>query len=319
MRERLYYPVSEYYREKYGQKVYKLPVNLPVTCPNKDADGRGCDYCSPLGAGFESFTNNLSFGEQIRRNREFMHRKYKAELFILYLQNFSGTFQPAARLAVQIRSMPMEQIAEIAIATRPDCISRSYAKTLRQLQEELERPITLELGLQTPNYRTLANIHRGHTLAEFLDAVLALRGEGLGVVAHMILDLPGDTMEDAVEGAKILSALGIGGVKLHSLYLAKGSRMAEQYERGELPLPDPQVYIARATEFLAVVRPDMVIHRIAGRIPEEFSAAAGGMSWWKIRDEIEARMRERGYTQGCKCDYLDGKALRQAGFEVQQE
>lgn len=108
-------------------------------------------------------------------------------------------------------------------------------------------------------------------------------------------------------------------MKLHSLYLAKGSRMAEQYERGELPLSRSAGIYRPAAEFLAVVRPDMVIHRIAGRIPEEFSAAAGGMSWWKIRDGIEARMRERGYTQGCKCDYLDGKALRQAGFEEQQE
>lgn len=311
-----YYPVSQYFMEKYGQKVYKIPVNLPVTCPNRDeSTGRGCAYCSPKGAGFELQKKNLSFSEQIRRNIDYIGRKYNTKIFALYLQNYSNTYQSAAVLERQLTEMLRPDIVELFIATRPDCISTGMCRMLQGFSNRNSIPITIELGLQSQNFRTLERVRRGHSLAEFIDAVLRVHEARLSALAHIILDLPGDTREDNAECAKILAALRVEGIKLHSLSITKGSEFEEQYLRGELSLPDAEEYAVRAAEVLSLLPEKMVIHRIAGRVPLADEAAGNGQSWWRVRDRIEQLMEERDWTQGCRCDYLDGAALRRAGFE----
>ena len=214
-----------------------------------------------------------------------------------------------------MESLLTPQMVEIYVATRPDCISDATCALLKEAQEQWGRRIFLELGLQTPNYHTLVSMHRGHTLAEFLDAVLRLHQAGLGVVAHVILDLPGDTMLDAIESAKILSTLGVEGVKMHSLYIARGSALEEEYLAGKISPPSAEEYAKRAAAFLAHLAPEMVVHRLAGRIPEALCAADSGESWWKTRDRILAHLSEAGLWQGAQCDYLNGAALRAAGWE----
>ena len=116
-------------------------------------------------------------------------------------------------------------VVEISISTRPDCIRSDYLKILEKIRSEFQVEITLELGLQTVNYHTLRNIHRGHTLAEFIDAMWIIRDYHFDTCAHVILNLPGDDLIDAIESAKILSALQVSTVKLHSLYIAKNTRL----------------------------------------------------------------------------------------------
>ena len=215
---RIYYSYSEYLKKKYGEKVYKLPVNLPVSCPNRK-EGAGCSFCAEEGTGFEAAGAMVPVREQLMASREKVEKRYHAKKFIAYFQNYTNTFLPLDTLrAYMQQAAEVESIVEVCLSTRPDCIRKDYLRAMADFREETGLEVSLELGLQTVNYHTLRKVNRGHGLAEFLDAVLAIAPYKFPVCVHMILNLPGDTMEDARESARILSALPVSMVKLHSLY-----------------------------------------------------------------------------------------------------
>ena len=308
-----YRPYSEYLKQKYGGKVYKLPVNLPITCPNKDGNCGvgGCIYCGDIGAAFENLSPTLPVSEQIRQNMEFIGKKYKAQKFIAYFQNYTNTYMPYDKFCSFIKSAVTDNIVQINISTRPDCINDEYMSFLKQLSDETGIDIGIELGLQTVNYKTLKVINRGHTLAEFIDAVITIHKYGFEVCAHLILNLPWDDIEDGTECAKILSALKVEQVKLHSLYIMKNTPLEKMYTNGEFSMGEYQDYIDRVIAFLEHLSPDVVIQRLIGRAKEEHTVFANyGCSWWKIKDEIDAQLESRDTYQGKKCTYLGGKALK---------
>lgn len=307
----MYYSYSEFLKNKYGEKVYKLPVNLPVTCPNRVDGMSGCDFCAEQGTGFEALSEQLSVSEQLMRTRKLVEEKYHAHKFIAYYQNYTNTFLPVDRFESYIREgASCPDIVEAAISTRPDCIRRDYLNVLKSVREEFGTEITIELGLQTVNYHTLEGIHRGHSLAEFIDAVLMIRDYGFDICTHIILNLPGDTDSDAVETAKILSALKIRAVKIHSLYIAKNTRLCEAYEDGTITLCSKEEYIGRLIKFLEYLSPDIVVERLFSRIPEKDAVFSNwGTSWWKLRDEVLLKMQEMGSYQGKCFHYLNGAAL----------
>ena len=165
--------------------------------------------------------------------------------------------------------------------------------------------------MQTVNYKTLAKINRGHTVAEYIDAMVMLREYPFRTCTHVILDLPWDTMEDTVETAKIIAALGSDEVKLHALYIIKNTAMAEWYAQGKIKLWTCEEYVRRVVAFLEYSRPDTVFQRLIGRAPKEATDFANwGMGWWRIRDMIDEELEKRGTCQGARCDYLHGKAVR---------
>lgn len=306
----VYNRFSEYLKKRYSARVYKLPVNLPVSCPNRDEspDGRGCIFCGGEGAGFESLRASLPVAEQLRRNAEYMGGNYKADKFIAYFQNFSNTYLPLDSFGKYMREACLDGIAAIYISTRPDCVDEARLGFLRELKAECGVDILLELGLQSVNGRTLRRLARGHGLAEFIDAVLRIRRFGLESCAHMITDLPMDETEDVVEGARVLSALGVEQVKCHSLYILKDTVLGELYERGEIePLPKDE-FIRRTIAFLENLSPEIVVQRLIGRAPEERSLfCSWNTSWRKIHDEIELKMRREGNYQGRLFNYLNGE------------
>ncbi len=306
-----YYPYSQYLKNKYGEKVYKLPVNLPVGCPNRMDGNHGCDFCADVGTGFEAMSNKKSVIDQLEETKVRIEKRYHAHKFIAYFQNYTNTFLSLERFKGYIReALLCKDLVEISISTRPDCIKKEYLDFLMEVYEETGVEINIELGLQTVNYKTLQSINRGHGLAEFISAVMQIKAYPFTICTHMILNLPGDELADAVEGAKILSALGVDIVKLHSLYLPKNCRLYEKYIDGTITLCDKKEYLDRLTEFIAFVSPDIVIERLFSRVPEEYSVFSNwGTSWWKLRDEFEALMDEKGYEQGCKYHYLYGAAL----------
>lgn len=303
---------SSYLKDKYNEKVYRIPVNLPVTCPNRDGNigTGGCTFCSDLGAGFESLSNDMSVKSQLERNMDYIGNKYNAKKFIAYFQNYTNTYMELDMFKRVIREAILPGVVEIAVSTRPDSLREDYLEELKKLKEEgIE--VTVEMGLQTVNYKTLKRINRGHSLAEFIEAINLVKSYGLETCVHMILNLPGDDEEDIIEGAKILSALKVDGVKLHSLYIVRGTKMAEEYVSGKIEMIDLDEYVKRTALFLAYLNPDMVIQRLIGRVPEEESLFCNwNTSWWKIKDMIEDYMEKEGLYQGKYFDYLGGKALR---------
>ncbi|NLL05305.1 MAG: TIGR01212 family radical SAM protein [Clostridiaceae bacterium] len=309
----LYNKFSQYLKNKYGTKVYKLPLNLPVTCPNRDGklSSKGCCFCGEEGAGFENLPSFMSVSEQLSKNSKYIGENYKSEKFIAYFQNYSNTYLSFEAFRKYILEACQEKIVAIYISTRPDCVPSHYLDFLRKLKQTKSLDIVIELGLQTVNYHALKELNRGHLLAEFIDAVLSIRSYGLECCAHYILDLPMDSMDDTIEGARILSALRVNQVKCHSLYILKGTELGDRYLKGEIvPVPYEE-YIERAISFLEYLDPAIVIQRLIGRAPEERSLFCNwGMSWWKLHDLIEKKMEGEVRYQGKKFDYLNGKALK---------
>lgn len=307
----MYYKAySDHLKEKYGTKVYKLPVNIPASCPNRDgAIGYdGCTFCGALGAGFENLPAQLDVAEQLRQNMQYIGKRYGAKKFIAYFQNFTNTYVPYEDLERYMdQASRFEEIVEICFSTRPDCVSERYLDMISAKASAYGKQVSIELGLQSVNPHTLKKINRGHTLAEFIDAVIRIRRRGFEVCAHIILNLPWDDMTDIIEAAKIITALGVEQVKLHSLYIEKGTAMADQYLVGEFKIISPEEYVERAVTFLEYISPEISVQRLASRAPEENTIFCNwNMSWWRIRDMIEEKMAQSGHRQGFRCDYLDG-------------
>jgi hypothetical protein len=305
---------SEHLIRKFGEKVYKLPVNLPGDCPNRDGKlgTGGCIYCDGQGAGFEALSNTLSIQEQIEQNRIFYRKRHKAKKFIVYFQSFTNTYLPFERFQENMRAaLQGEDIVGISISTRPDCINNRYLDFLARLQAERSVEINIELGLQTVNYRSLLKVNRAHTLAEFIDAVCRIRIKRFEICVHLILNLPWDDMVDVIENAKIISALGVSYAKLHSLYVVKDTPLGEMYQRGEFQIIPLQEYVERVVTFLEYLDPAIVIQRLVGRGPFNQALFSNwGVSWWQVKQKIEERLDELDTFQGRRFDYLNCKALR---------
>ncbi|MGN1166803.1 MAG: TIGR01212 family radical SAM protein [Lachnospiraceae bacterium] len=311
--ETLYYAYSDYLKNKYGEKVYKLPVNLPVSCPNRTGGRSGCSFCAECGTGFEAMEQTVPVKIQLTETKEHIESKYHAHKFIAYFQNYTNTFLPVDIFEKYMKeALEISDIVGIDISTRPDCIRKEYLDVLKRISEEEKIDITIELGLQTVNYHTLAKIERGHSLAEFIDAVLQIKKYNFMVCAHVILNLPGDELEDSIETAKFISALGIDIVKIHSLYIAKNTRLCDAYENGTITLCSKEEYIHRLIVFLEYLDPDIVVERLFSRVPQKDAVFSNwNTSWWKLRDEVTKQMTEGHHFQGRLFHYLNGAALEQ--------
>ncbi len=305
---------SDYLKGKYGEKVYKIPISIPVTCPNRDGtlSDKACIFCGSIGADYETKAVGMGITQQLNRSMAHVGPKYKAKKFIAYFLNFTNTYAPLDRFRNWVEeAMSHPDIVGVDISTRPDCIHEAYLDILKELSGKYGKDVTLELGLQSTNVHTLSILNRCHTVAEFVDASLRIGRYGFGLCTHIIADLPWDDRLDVVEAAKLISVLPVTEVKLHSLYIVKGTKLAEMYEKGEVTLLPMEEYLERVALFLAYMRPDIVPQRIVGRASGNNTLSVnGGSPWWEVKDRIEKLLEERNITQGCMCDYIDGKAVR---------
>lgn len=310
-----YFKYSRYLKNKYGVKTYKIPVNVEVNCPNRDGnlDYRGCFYCGENGAVFENMEHDRTVIEQLEGLKDDISKKYNAEKFIAYFQNFSNTYLPLEKLKKYIKeAASVEDVVEVCFSTRPDCISDQYLKelTLFIKNNNLDINLSIELGLQTVNYHTLKNINRKHTLAEFIDAVMTAHKYNVSVGVHLILNLPGDNMDDVIENAKVLSALKVDNIKLHALYIRENTVFAKKYKKGEIEIEDMEEYIDKVITFLEYLSPDIAVQRLLGRAPEDETLFVNwDKHWAQIHQLILNKMEKIEFKQGSKYDYLDGKAL----------
>ena len=300
-----YRKYSDFLREKFGEKVYKLPVKLDLTCPNRDGTCGmgGCIFCGEEGGSFEN--NFGTVREQILKNKDIIKNKYKANKYIAYFQNFTNTYMPFEDFKRVIEESLIEDVIGVSISTRPDYLPKKHLDFLEELNKNYF--VTVEIGLQTPNYHSLKKLNRGHGLSEFIDAALKLKKRNLNVCTHIIIGLPWDDDLDIVECAKILNVLNIDEVKIHALYILKDTALGKMYERGEIDPISLDDYKKKVILFLRNLKDDIIVERIIGRAPYENSLFCNwNTSWWKIRDDIIEVMHENGYTQG---DLVKGEIL----------
>ncbi|HKL13151.1 MAG TPA: TIGR01212 family radical SAM protein [Halanaerobiales bacterium] len=311
-----YYKYSKHLKNRYGVKTYKIPVNVKVSCPNRDGSlgSEGCFYCGETGAVFQNTDYKKEIVEQINSLKENIAEKYNAEKFIAYFQNFSNTYLPLETLKHHIKkAASVEDVVEVCFSTRPDCINETYLREITEMIEEndLDVNFTLELGLQTVNYHTLKDINRRHTLGEFIDAVLTAHKYSIKVGVHLILNLPGDDRDDVIENAKVLSALKVDNVKLHALYIRENTQFAEMYKKGEIEVGSKEEYINKVITFLKYLSPDIAVQRLLGRAPEDKTLFVNwGKHWSQVHQMILNKMDRINFKQGAKFNYLDGKALK---------
>lgn len=309
-----YNQYSKHLVRKFGEKVYKLPVNLPGTCPNRDGSSGvgGCIFCDEKGSGFDCLPVTLSVRRQLEENKVFFRKRFNARKYIVYFQAFTNTYLPLDRFKANIlEAVEVDDLVGISVSTRPDCVNDHYLDFLQVIQEKKKLDINIELGLQTVNYHSLAKVNRGHSLAEFIDAVARIKKHGFETCAHLILNLPWDDRADAVENAKVLSALRIEYVKLHSLYVVRGTPLGDMYQRGEIVITPLEDYVARVVEFLEYLDPAVVVQRLVGKGPRaDLLFGNWGISWWLVKQRIEDCLAKHDTFQGKKFDYLNGSAVR---------
>lgn len=290
-------------KKKYGEKVQKLPLNAGFTCPNRENGKPGCLFCDETGSGFTTF-GNLTIKEQLEKMKE-KYRKKGIRKFISYFQNYTNTYAPTDVLRKIYTEAIDEDIVQLDIATRPDCIDKEILEMVDKIRKDYKIEVSFDIGLQSANYHTLVKINRGHTLAEYIYAVNLLKEYRFEVVSHIILNLPGDNMLDVIEGAKILSALNVDGVKIHSLYIVDGSIFGEMYKSGKLEVGTLENYVERTVTFLENLSPRIVIHRLVADPPLEGTIFG---NWGKTKTEIvhliEKRLAEKNTYQGKKAKII---------------
>ena len=239
-----YHSFPQAMRERFGGKVYKLALDGGMTCPNRDGTlgTRGCIFYSEVGAGEFASPACTHVAEQLAHAKQRVAHKNKGGQYIAYFQNFTNTYGSLARMeALFTQALAPEDVVALSVATRPDCLPDETVALLRRLNAE--KPVWVELGLQTIHPRSAAYIRRGYDLPVFDDAVRRLHAAGLEVIVHQILGIPGETDADMVQTARYIGQCGAQGIKLHLLHVLRGTDLAADYAAGRFEVLTPEHYI----------------------------------------------------------------------------
>lgn len=260
----MYRTLNEHLKQKFGCKVYKLALDAGFTCPNRDSTvgSRGCIFCSESGSGeFAEKGDDILL--QLERAKKKVEDKNKSDKYIAYFQSFTNTYAPIERLkALFTAAISPDYIVGLSVATRPDCLPDETIELLKTLNQK--KPVTVELGFQTSNENTARYIRRGYKNDVYFNAVKRLKKAGIEVVTHIIIGLPFETGEDAVETTKKSVLAGTDGVKFHLLHVLKNTDLAQEYARGKFNCLSLEVYAKILKECISVLPPDITVHRITG-------------------------------------------------------
>jgi radical SAM protein (TIGR01212 family) len=297
---RRYNDLNTYLRNLFGCRVQKISVDAGLTCPNRDgtiAVG-GCIYCNLRGSGTGAHSKGLSVRQQLIDGKKSLSRRYRAKKFIAYFQSFSNTYAPLPLLkSLYAEALEVEDIVGLSVGTRPDCVDEPV---LDLLQDYARRCLVwVEYGLQSARDKTLALINRGHDVQCFIDAVEKTKNRGIKICAHVILGLPHETREDVLHTATAIQKLGIDGIKLHLLYVVKGTRLEALYQQREFKCLEQQEYVDLVCDFLERISPEMVVQRLTGDPhPKELAAPAWSLKKNETLELIHKTLEKRDSWQG---------------------
>ncbi len=294
-----YNDLNRFLRERFGCRVQKITLDAGLTCPNRDgrAGTGGCIYCNAKGSGTgASATRTIT--EQLEAGKAALRRRYKAEKFIAYFQSFSNTYAPLDHLRrLYEEALAVPDVAGLAVGTRPDCLDDGILDLLAELNRRVW--VSLEYGLQSIHNRTLVRINRGHTFETFRDAVERTRARRLDVGVHVILGLPGEGKREMLETAEALAEMDIQAIKIHLLYVVRGTALHHLYEAGQYRCLDRETYVDIVCEFLSRLPPGVVIHRLTGDPhPAELAAPLWALEKQANLRAIRETLRIRDLWQG---------------------
>lgn len=276
---------------------------MDFTCPNRD--GRvavgGCTYCNNAGHTPRGHRPEMSVREQMEQGGEAVRRRTKAEKFIAYFQSYTNTYGPIAKLERLYReALDFPGVVGLSVATRPDCVPDPVLDLIADIARHTY--VWLELGLESMHEKTLKWVNRGHGLREFIDAVERSKARGLRLCVHLILGFPTESHEEILETPTLLNRMGIDGVKLHNLHVIKNTVLEQIYLSGGFTLLSREAYISLLADFLELLTPEMVIHRLTGETYRELTVAPQ----WSVNkiamiNAIQEELERRESWQGRIC------------------
>lgn len=296
-----YYSLDYYLKKRFNSKVFKVALNGNFTCPNRDGtvSHNGCIFCSPSGSGDFAGNPKDSLQNQFDMVSSVIHKKWNEAKYIVYFQANTNTYKPLNELkllfdeAIKLN----DNIVAISIATRPDSLEQEKIDYLEELNKKI--PVWIELGLQTSNDETADLINRGYKLDVMTDTIKRLRKANIEVIVHIINGLPNETETDMYNTIEYLNTLDIQGIKIHSLFVLKNTKLCEMYENNEFKMLELDEYVKITSNQMAMLNPNVVIHRISGDAPLDLLVAP---MWSKkklvVMNEIDKYMKLNDLYQG---------------------
>ena len=304
MNEIRYNDLSAYLSAHFPYKVQKISLNAGFTCPNRDGTVGygGCTYCNNQTFNPAYCKTEKTVTEQLVEGKQFFARKYPEMKFLAYFQAYTNTYAELEELKRKYEeALQVKDVVGIVIGTRPDCMPDTLLDYLEELNQRTF--LIVEYGVESTDNDTLKRINRGHTFEVAEEAIRKTAARGIRVGAHIILGLPGETNEQLIKQAGVLSALPLTTLKLHQLQLIKGTRMAHEFEMQpeDFHLYSADEYIDLVIDYVEHLRPDIVLERFVSQSPKELLIAPDwGLKNHEFTDKVKKRMRERDAWQGKK-------------------
>ena len=299
----LYNPISRHYRERFGQKVYKIPVSVATTCPNREGlrGMKTCNFCDAWGSSAYPDLQGQNLREQIRESRQRVLRRINCAKFLVYFQAYTTTFARVVQLREQMgMALAEPDIVGVVIGTRPDCISDALFDLLREYSEKTY--VAVEYGVQSFDEQQLVWMRRGHTAARSIAAIERTRAEvpNLHIGIHLIFGLPNESDDDIRHAAEISNRLPIDDVKLHNLHILVNTPLAEEYTAGQFSPVSLEEYARRVTLYLQHLGAGIFVHRLSALSSRHDELVAPKWTAQKMASYqfILDHMRSRGAHQG---------------------
>ncbi|MDF1571279.1 MAG: TIGR01212 family radical SAM protein [Bacteroidales bacterium] len=294
---------ADYFRKLFGERVQKLTVNAGFTCPNRDGTkGRGgCSFCDNRAFNPSYNETGKPVRQQLDEGIVFHRNRYrKVRKYLAYFQAYSNTYAPLEELKATYQpAMEHPDVVGIVIGTRPDCIDTDKLDYFEKLARE--RYLVIEYGIESINDATLAAVNRGHTFEVTGKAIVETAARGINVGGHMIIGLPGETREQWIQSAEVLSRLPLHSIKFHQLQLIKGTVMERQYraDPGKFYFFEMEEYLHLMADVVERLNPRLVVERIAGEVNPGTAAREGwGMRYDRVLARFEEILEERDTWQG---------------------
>jgi len=271
---RRYHSFNHVLKKTFHARVHKISLRMDFTCPNRDGTVTvgGCIYCNNASHTPRGYRPSMSVREQLEQGIEGVRRRYGAEKFIAYFQSYSNTYGPVGKLERLYRvALDVPGVVGLSIATRPDCVGDDVLDLIADVSRTTY--LWLEMGLESMHEKTLRWVNRGHGLGEFIDAVKRAKARGLRVCAHLILGFPCESRQEILQTPALLNRLAIDGVKLHNLHVIKHTVLEELYRSGAFALLSRDAYVSLLVDFVELLSPEVVIHRLTGETYRELTVA----------------------------------------------
>lgn len=297
-----YNDFSTYFRNKFSERVQKISIDAGFTCPNRDGTKGlgGCTYCN--NKTFKPTYCNLgnSVTSQILEGIEFFGQKYKSMLFLAYFQAYTNTYAPLENLKMLYQeALQHPKVIGLVVSTRPDSVTTELLDYLAELSTKMY--VMVEFGLESHLDKSLKLINRGHTFAESVWALEQTAERGINNCAHLILGLPGETREELLEQAKVISLLPVKNLKLHQLQIHKGTLFEKQYLQNpaRFNLYTVEDYIELTVDYLELLNPNIIVERFVSQAPAEMLIAPKwGLKNFEFVAKVEKRLKQRDTWQG---------------------